>query len=79
VNTINTPQHHALVKLLVAARKASGLRQQDIAKGVKRSQQWIAHIESGRRRIDVVEYLELTEAIGCDPFKLLAKISRTKG
>ena len=78
VNTIKTRRHKELIALIRAERRTAGLRQQEVAKRCNgRSQQWIAAVESGQRRIDVVEYLMLAEAIGFDPLKLLTKIIKT--
>lgn len=44
-------------------RKRAGLRQVDLAKKMGVYQSWITHMESGQRRIDVVELIELGRAI----------------
>jgi len=75
VETIQTVRHKTLVGLLVAHRKRAGLRQADVAKRLKKAQTWVAYLESGQRRIDVVEYLALAAAIGFDPLKALRKIA----
>lgn len=74
VETIRTKRHKRLVEAIVAARKKAGIRQVPLAKKLKRSQTWIARIESGERRIDVVEFLDLAEAIGFDAPKLLEQL-----
>lgn len=77
MDTIKTRRHKELIALIRAARIAAGLRQQDVAKRCNgRSQQWVAAIESGQRRIDVVEFLILAEAIGFNPHTLLAKVAK---
>lgn len=74
MRTIQDPRHQALVELLIAERKRAGLRQIDVAQRIGQSQGWIAHIESGQRRVDVVEFLELAQAIGFDPLRVLRRI-----
>lgn len=75
VETIKTRRHKELIALIRAARINAGLRQQDVAKRCDgRSQQWVASIESGQRRIDVVEFLMLADAIGFNPHALLGKV-----
>jgi transcriptional regulator with XRE-family HTH domain len=74
VRTIQDPRHLALVALLIAERKRVGMRQVDVARRVGQSQGWIAHIESGQRRIDVVEFLALADGIGFDPLRVLRRI-----
>lgn len=72
--TLGSTRHEALCMLLVAERKKAGLNQEKLAKKLKQHQSFVARIESGQRRIDVVEFLELAEVIGFDPIRALAKI-----
>jgi transcriptional regulator with XRE-family HTH domain len=53
-----------LAALIIAERKAAGLSQAEVAKKLRRYQSIVANIESGERRIDVVEFLDIAEAIG---------------
>ena len=70
--TIRTNGQLALVRALVDARKSAGLGQDDLADRLKCHQSLVARIESGERRIDVVELVVLARAIGFDPFDVLA-------
>jgi len=56
-----------LIALLVEKRKKAGLTQADVAKKLRRYQSFVATVESGQRRIDVVEFLDFADAIGFDP------------
>ena len=66
VRTIRSKRHKRLIELVLAERKHAGIRQVQLAKKLKRSQTWIARVESGERRLDVIELIELAEAIGFD-------------
>lgn len=57
--TIFTKSHKYLVKQLIAARKRARLKQQDVAKKLGRTQSYISKIESGQRRVDIVQLKEL--------------------
>jgi len=70
--TIRTNGQLALVRALVDARKSAGLGQDDLADRLKCHQSLVARLESGERRIDVVELVVLARAIGFDPFEVLA-------
>ena len=70
--TIRTNGQLALVRALVDARQNAGLSQQQLAAKLKRHQSFVARLESGERRIDVVELVVLARAIGFDPFDVLA-------
>jgi len=52
---------------LIEARKAKGITQAGLAEKLKRPQSFISKIENGERRVDVVEFLELTNALGVNP------------
>ena len=56
---------------MIKARKKAGLTQHEVAKRLKRPQSFIAKYEGGERRIDVVEFLAITRAIGADPVMIL--------
>ena len=53
---------------LVLARRAAGLSQTALAARLKQPQSFVSKYESGERRLDVVEFIELCEALGCDPW-----------
>lgn len=64
--TINSPVHDALVAYLRNARKAAGMTQLDVARLLDRHQSFVATVEAGQRRIDVVELIAFANAIGFD-------------
>jgi transcriptional regulator with XRE-family HTH domain len=76
--TIRSKRHKKLIDLVVAERKQAGIRQVQLAKKLKRSQTWIARLESGERRLDVVEFLDLAEAIGFDAPATVAIVQQAK-
>jgi len=51
---------------LVEAREAAGLTQTELARRLGKPQSYISKIETGERRIDLVELVELLEAIPVD-------------
>lgn len=53
--TIYSTAHKQLVKKLISAREGACLRQEDVAKSLKKTQSFISKIESGQRRIDLVQ------------------------
>jgi transcriptional regulator with XRE-family HTH domain len=75
VKSTNTPQYRAVLDRLIAARKASGLSQAELASRLGRPQSYIAKIEIGERRLDVVEFLELARILGVSPASVLENLS----
>lgn len=53
--SIYTKEHERLVEKLKKARIDSGLDQKDVAKLLHKTQSYISKIESGQRRVDVVQ------------------------
>jgi len=78
VKTIHSKRHKRLVEAIIAKRKGAGIRQVQLAKKLKRSQTWIARLESGERRIDVIELIELANAIGFDASAIVAEVQQGK-
>ena len=70
--TIRSTGQVALCQALVEARIKAGLGQEDLAAKLRCHQSLVARIESGQRRIDVVELVVLARAIGFDLFEVLA-------
>jgi transcriptional regulator with XRE-family HTH domain len=59
--TIYSKEHRNLVGKLKKARGEAGLDQSQAAKKLGRSQSYISKIESGQRRIDIVQLRELAK------------------
>ncbi len=72
--TLRSPRQKALIALLIEQRKKSGLTQAQLAKRLRRYQSFVATVESGQRRIDVIEFLDLAEAVGFDPIDVIKKL-----
>jgi len=76
MDTIQRASHKALIRLLIEKRRASGMRQRDVAKKLGRTQSWLAKIESGQRRIDVCELCDLARVLKFSPIKMVTKIAK---
>ncbi len=63
-------------QLLVEERKRAGLTQARLAARLNRPQSFVAKYEQGERRIDVVEFLEITEALRINPQTLISRLRR---
>ncbi|MGY4315096.1 helix-turn-helix domain-containing protein [Bradyrhizobium sp. JR3.5] len=68
----------ALTEFLIEKRKKAGLTQAEVAKKLRRYQSFIATVESGQRKIDVVELLAFAEVIGFDPREAIKRLSSIK-
>jgi transcriptional regulator with XRE-family HTH domain len=57
--SIYSKAHIHLVEQLKKARKEAGLNQEDAAKLLGKTQSYVSKIESGQRRIDIIQLREL--------------------
>ncbi len=76
--TLGSRQHEALISLLVAKREEAGLTQAELAKAFGQYQSFIARLESGQRRVDVVELIQLAKLLKFDICKLIRLVERTQ-
>jgi transcriptional regulator with XRE-family HTH domain len=70
--SVHSPDQAALCALMVGARKAAGLTQHALALRLKKPQSFVAKYEGGERRLDVLEFIVISRALGADPLKLMA-------
>lgn len=74
MKSLRSPDHLHLIALLVAAREKAGLTQQQLADRLDRHQSFVAKYEGGERRIDVVEFLAIAEALEADAARLVREL-----
>lgn len=72
--TIGTRRHAKLIKLLIEKREQAGLTQTQLAERLSEYQSFVARMESGQRRIDVVEWIELSNILGFAPERLVQEL-----
>ena len=67
-------RRNLLLKILKEARLAAGLRQLDVAQALDRPQSYVAKIESGERKIDFIEVVDICKVLDLQPEQLLKKL-----
>jgi transcriptional regulator with XRE-family HTH domain len=67
--TLGTSRHRALIAFLTQKRKDAGLSQLELAKALGEYQSFVARMESGQRRVDVVEYENLAKILKFDVYE----------
>ena len=75
-STLHSESYKEVVDALIAARKSSGLTQQQVADKLGRPQSFVAKIEGLQRRIDIVEFLELSRIVKADALAIINKTQR---
>lgn len=75
-SSLHSPENKTLVAILVKARKDAGVTQVDLAERMGKSQQFVSRVESGERRIDLLEFIMLARALRLDPMEFLGRVLR---
>jgi len=72
--TLRSSGHKALLAVLVASRREAGLTQRQLAERLKMPPSVIGKIETGERRLDVVEFVAIAKALKMDPRVLFDRL-----
>lgn len=75
-SSVFTQRHQEFIQFLVETRKAAGVTQVQLAERLGRPQSFVSKVERGERRLDVIEFCQVAEALGNDPATLLKEFSK---
>lgn len=68
------PRYDHFHRALIEARQQNDLTQQEVASRLGKPQSYVSKYESGERRLDVVEFLEVCEALKVKPISILKRL-----
>jgi len=74
--SIHTVEYKAMCEVLRQIREEAGLSQRALASRLKVSPSWVAKVEMGERRVDVVEFLRFVRACGGDAEAAFSEVAR---
>jgi transcriptional regulator with XRE-family HTH domain len=74
--TIHSRQSQCICKHILSLRTRAGLTQRQLAAKLQRERSFVARLELGERRLDLVEFFWLCRACGADPMKESAMLMR---
>jgi transcriptional regulator with XRE-family HTH domain len=72
--SVHSSEQAEFCALMIEERKRAGLTQQQLADRLRRPQSFVAKYEGGERRLDVLEFVTITRAIGADPARLFKRL-----
>jgi len=73
------PAHESLQSALVTARQSAGLTQAEVAVQLGKPQSFVSKYETGERTLDVIEFLQVCEAVSCDPHRIIRELRKNHG
>lgn len=71
VHPLHDHRYPLIAQLLTELRQQRGWLQQDLADRLKRTQSFVSRYESGARRVDLVELLDILRALEADPHEFI--------
>jgi ribosome-binding protein aMBF1 (putative translation factor) len=72
---IETDHYRTVGRILAAVRWRAGLIQQKLAKQLGEPQSFVSQYENGQRRVDVVEFVAISDTLGIKAVDLFSEIA----
>jgi transcriptional regulator with XRE-family HTH domain len=69
-------QLRLLGEVLVRTRERAGLKQSDVAARLQLPASYLSKVENGTRRLDVIELIQIAEAMEVDPVSIVRELQR---
>lgn len=66
--------YRAVIKAISNARKECGVSQRELARRLGKHPSFVNKTEQLERRLDILEFIAIAEALELDPMKLLATV-----
>jgi len=65
--SLYSPSYTRFRALIVRARKDAGVTQSELSEQIGRPQSFVSKYECGERRLDVIEFIEVCDALKINP------------
>lgn len=75
-SSLSSAEYDCLRALLQETRVGAGVSQQGLSLKIKRPRTFIGKVESGIRRLDVIEMLEVLAALEVDPAEFITELTK---
>ncbi len=72
--SVYSKEYQNVIKSLRKARIEKGISQQHLADALGRPQSFIAKVENGERRLDIVEFVYVARLLSLNPATIIGKI-----
>lgn len=74
MKSVHSDKYAEFLKMMVDARQLAGLTQQQLADVLRKPQSYVSKYERGERRLDVIEFLEISSALKMDASGVIATL-----
>ncbi|RFD29211.1 transcriptional regulator [Pseudomonas sp. GL93] len=75
--TIYRREYDVLLSLIKKHRKESGMTQADCSKALERPQSFMSDVETGSRRLDIVQLRDLCKVLGIELIELIEEFENS--
>ena len=76
--SVFSEEYNRFRKLVIEARKNAKLTQAELSAKLERPQSYVSKYERGERRLDLIEFLQITQALEIDPLAFIEELLRQK-
>jgi len=76
-SSVHDPRYKIFCDLIIGFRQQQAMTQMQLAEKLRRPQSFVSKYENGERRIDLVEFLEIAEALKIDPLEFIRVFQAT--
>ena len=73
--SVFTDRYRLFLQLLIQARREKNVTQVQLAQMLNKPQSYVSKYESGERRLDVVEFLDIADRLELDAAEFIRRIS----
>ena len=74
MKSIYTHEYQFMLEWLTKQRQLAGISQQQLAERLGKPQSYVSKFENGERRLDLIELIEICQAINSNPIELVTLI-----
>lgn len=74
--SVFTKKYEQFRNLLIQYRKDAGVTQNNLAEKLDQPQSYVSKFESGERRLDVIEFLDVADALRFDVHEFLNRLNK---
>ncbi|ENZ8428712.1 helix-turn-helix domain-containing protein [Klebsiella aerogenes] len=76
MSSIYSDEYQLVIRTLRSARIDQGITQTQLAESLGKPQSFIAKVENGERRLDVIEFAAIARLLSLDPAEILNAVMK---